>query len=156
MPPQRAQERPQKVRDVDGFEVMRLKADVQVHVLALRRDGEDSQRRDPIRLVVVRDDGCMPHGRPGPTMGRDKQKAALIQEREMGAKSLCFFLSRAMCSASSAPWPGRRAGSPGVRAPDTSNPSDARASRGARGDSAPQTAPGSPPRYAVGSTARWR
>lgn len=70
MPPQMAPERPQQVRDVDGCEVVRLNAAGQAQVLALRRDAEGRQRRDPIRPAVGRDEGCMPHGRPGTTAGR--------------------------------------------------------------------------------------
>jgi hypothetical protein len=154
--PEMPQKRPQERGHIEGLEVVRLKADVQAQVLAFGRDRQGRQRRNPIVLVIVGEDRCVPHGRPGPATGRDEQKAALIQESEMGPKSSGFFLWPAMCSASSARWPARSVGWLAAPAPDSSTPSGVRASRRARDDSAPQSAPESPPRCAAGSTARWR
>jgi hypothetical protein len=137
--PQVAQQPPQKGCHMHRGKVGWLKRDIQPHVLALGRHGEGGQRRDAIVFVAVEDDGRLSRRRPGPTTRGDEQKAALIEEREMGAKSSGFFLWPATCSASNAQSLVRRAGWPGVPAPDSSNASFARPSTRARGDSAPGT-----------------
>src|SRR6266487_1287409 len=154
--PEMPQERTKEVGHIDRLEVTWLEADVQPQMLALGGHREGGQGRDPVMLIVVADDGRVPRGRPGAAAGRNEQKAALIQEGEVGPKSSGFFLWPAICSAASGQWPARRVGWPGLRAPDNSSRSDARASRRVPGDSAPQSAPGSPPRSAVRSTARWQ
>jgi hypothetical protein len=88
--------------DLDGLEVTRLNVDVEAHMLTLWRHGERRQRREPVMLVVVRDDGRVPRWRPGATAGGHEQKATLIQEDEVGPKSSGFFVSPATCSASNA------------------------------------------------------
>jgi hypothetical protein len=61
-----------------------------------------------------------------------------------------------MCSAASAPWPVRCVGGPGVRAPDSSSPRSARASRRAPGESAPPSGLASRRRCVARSIGRWR
>jgi hypothetical protein len=85
------QERAEDVGHMEGVKVVRLETEGQAQMLARRRDGESRQGRDPVMRVVVRDDGRMPLGRPGAAAGRDAQKAALIQEGEVGPKSSGFF-----------------------------------------------------------------
>jgi hypothetical protein len=107
-------------------------------------------------FVTVQDDRRLPRGCPRPPTRGDEQKTALVEERQMGAKSSGFFLSLASCSASNAQSPARRAGWPGAPAPDSSSLSRVIPSRRVRDGSARQNAPESRRRCAVGSTARWR
>ncbi len=76
--PKRLQERAEELGHREGLAVVRLEAEGQAQMLALRRDGESRQGRDPVMLVVGGDDGRMPLGRPGAAAGRDAQQAALI------------------------------------------------------------------------------
>jgi hypothetical protein len=87
MTSQMVQERPQKVGHVHGGEVVRLKPDVQAPMLPVRRDSERRQRRDPIVFVGVADERRLPLRCPRAPARRDKEKAALIQEGQMGPKS---------------------------------------------------------------------
>jgi hypothetical protein len=150
------QERAQEGGDVQGLEVARLEAEVSTQVLALGRNSECRQCREASMFVVVGDDGGMPHGRPGAATGGDEQEAALIQNGEMGPKSLGVFFGPARGRAASGRWPARPVGGRAAPAPDRSPLSGARASSRARDDSAPQSAPESSPRCAVRSTARSR
>jgi hypothetical protein len=135
------QEGSEELCDVDSLKVLRLPVEVQAHMLPLRRHGQGRQGGESSMFVAVWDDWRLSGGSPGAAPGGDEQKAALIQEDQMGAQALDFFLSLAMCSASSERWPLRRAEGPDAPAPDSSSPNGARASRHALGDSAPHSGP---------------
>ena len=65
MAAQMPQQGTKEVRHIHGLEVVWLEADRQTHVLALWGHGERGQRRDPVLLVMVADDGGVPLRRPG-------------------------------------------------------------------------------------------
>ncbi len=155
MPPQMPQERPGELGHINGLEVVRRRAEIQPHVLTCRGHREGSQGREAVMRVVVAPDLRLSLRRPGALARGDEQKAALIQEGEMGPKSLGFFLSPATGSAAHGPWLGRRTGWAAAPALDSSSPDGVRASRHGRGDSGRQTAPESPQRCASRSIARW-
>jgi hypothetical protein len=148
------QERAEEVGHIDRLEVARLPAQVQAQVLALRGDGEGGPRRDAVMLIVVGDDRRVSGRSPGAPAGGYEQKAALIQDGQMGAQPLAVFLWRATGSASNGRSPARRGGWPGAQAPDNSSPCRARSSRRAPDGSARQSGRESPPQYASRSTAR--
>src|SRR5262245_39463742 len=100
------------------------------------------------------DDRRLALRRPGPTTRGDEQKAAFVEEREMGAKSSDLFLWLATGSASSGRSPVRRAGGHGVPVPDNSTASSATPSTRARGDSVLGTPARSPWPCASRSRAR--
>ena len=89
--PDVAQERSQEARHIDGLEVVRLEANIQTQVLALRGDREGGQRRESIMLIVVADDRRVPLRRPGAAARWHEQKAAFIQEGEVSAQAAGFF-----------------------------------------------------------------
>jgi hypothetical protein len=68
-----------------------LEAQGQAPMLALRRDGESRQGREPVMHGVVGDEGRMPFGGPGAAAGRDAPKAALIQEGQVGSQAAGLF-----------------------------------------------------------------
>jgi hypothetical protein len=84
--------------------------------------------RQPLGGEVV-EEGRLPRRCPRPLAHGDKQKAALIQEDEMSAKSSGYFLSPAMCSASNWPSPAYPAGGGATPAPDNSGSGVVRSSR---------------------------
>lgn len=71
--------------------VVPLPVEVQAQSLALGGHGEGRQRGEPIVLVVVVDDKRLPGWSPCPAAGGHEQKAALIQEGEVGAQAPGFF-----------------------------------------------------------------
>ena len=91
MAPQLAQQRPEEVRHVDRFEIAGLKAEVEAQVLPLRGHREDGQGGEAIMPIVVGDDRGLPHRRPGAAAGGHEQKAALIQEGQVGVEPAGFF-----------------------------------------------------------------
>jgi hypothetical protein len=156
VPPQMTQDRPQEVSHVDRLEMAGLEADIETHGPALGGHGERGQCRDPLMLVVVTDDERVPLGCPGAAASRHEQKAAFIQEGQVGSQAAGFLLSPATCHASTGRRPVRCVGWAAVPAPDNASPRGARLSKGAPGDSASHTAPEARPRCASGSTVRWR
>ena len=120
------QEAPQDRPHVDGLEVLVLKRDIDTDPLADRADGKDSQRRDAVVPVVVVDHRRFALGPPGSPARGDEQKAAFIQEGQMGPKSSRVFLYAASDSASNGRWPPRRAAWPAIPEPGkTSNVGEA-------------------------------
>jgi hypothetical protein len=89
--PQVAQKLPQKGSHVHRSAVDRLDGNIQPHVLTLGRHREAGQRRDAVMFVAVEDVRRLSLRRPGPMTRGDEQKAARVDEREMGAKSSGFF-----------------------------------------------------------------
>jgi len=129
-----SQESAKKVGHVKGLEIILLKANVQTHVLALHRNAERRQRRDFVVLIAVANDGRLALTSPGATPRGNEQKAAFIEENEVGTKFSGFFLYLATCSASNVRLLSRRAGSHGARAPGNSSPRGVVFSRRGRGE----------------------
>ncbi len=77
---------------MESLEIVLLKTSVQTDVLALGRNGERRQCRDFFVLIAVTDDGRLALKSPGSTPRRNEQKAAFIEENEVGTKSSGFFL----------------------------------------------------------------
>lgn len=86
------QEHAQEIRGMQGVEVLFLKTQVEAHSLSLGGHCERTKRRNPIVLVIVPSNGWVPFRPPGPAACRNEQEAALIEEDEVGTKSLDFFL----------------------------------------------------------------
>jgi hypothetical protein len=154
MPAEVPQQRSEERCHVDGRNVMRLEAAVEAQVLALRGHGEGGQRRDPVMLVAIGDDGGLSGGSPCPAARGDEENATLIETGEMGTKASGCFFSSATGRRSNAQWPVRRAGWPGARAPDSSSPGRAESSRCVWGNSAPHSGAESRPRGVSTSPAR--
>ncbi len=75
------------------LEVLLLEANVETHVLSLNRYSEGAEHWDAVMSVEVSENGCCTAESPRPTPGRYEQKAALIKEGNVGAKSSgSFFL----------------------------------------------------------------
>jgi hypothetical protein len=91
MAAQMPQEHAAEVRHIHGLEVVRLEADIQTHVLALWGHGKRGQRRDPVMLVIVADDGGVPLRRPGVAARRYEPTATFIQESEVRPQAAGFF-----------------------------------------------------------------
>jgi hypothetical protein len=106
------------------------KAYVEAEPFVASRYSECSKSGDAVVTIVVAHDGCLAGDSPGPTAAWNEQKAALIEEGEVGAKSSPFFLAPATCAASSFRLPLRLAGLLSSPEPDSSSLTDAVASRG--------------------------
>jgi hypothetical protein len=66
------QQHSEELGHVDGLKVVRLEAEVEAQVLALRGHGEGGQRRDPVMLVAIGDDGGLSCGSPRPAARGDE------------------------------------------------------------------------------------
>lgn len=98
-------------RDVDGME-----AKVKSKPLSRWGDRDGGDGRNSIPLVAVSEDGGTADRRPGLAHIRNEEKAAFVEEDEMGPKSLGFFLSPATDASSSVGWPARPSVWPGAPA----------------------------------------
>ena len=87
-----SQESAKKVGHMECLEIVLLKTSVQTDVFALGRNGERRQCRDLFVLIAVTDDGRLALKSPCSTSRRNEQKAAFIEENEVGTKSSGFFL----------------------------------------------------------------
>src|SRR6266511_3298089 len=138
---QMPQQRPEELGHVNGLEAVRLPAEIQPYGPTCRGHREGSQGRDAVMLVVVAHARRLSLRRPGAPARGDEQQAALIQEGEMGPKSLGFFLSPATGSAANGQWLSRGVGWAAAPAPDSSSPDGVRSSRHGQGESGCQTPP---------------
>ena len=93
---------------------------------------------------------------PGADHAGDQQEAALIEERQMGAKSSGLFLYGATDTASTARWPLRRARERASRASGSSSRAPSKCARDDWGGSPPRTACGSPRPHGGSSRDPWR
>ena len=89
--PQLAQQRPEEVRHVNRFEITSLQAEIQTPVLPLRGHGERGQGGEAVMPIIIGNDRGLPHRRPGAAAGGYEQKAALIQEGQVGVEPAGFF-----------------------------------------------------------------
>ena len=80
----------------------------------------------------------LPFRGPGPLQVGDEQKAALVEENQVGTKSLGFFLSMATDTASSSRWPPHPSSHLDAVASDNSSPSCSAASTHGRDGRAQQ------------------
>jgi hypothetical protein len=65
---------------------------IEAAAVALGTDRHRRNRRDAIVAVAVAHDRRVPPWRPRPAHRRDEQKAALIQEDQVGLQAAGFFL----------------------------------------------------------------
>jgi len=90
--------------DIPVSEVMRTKLHVEPNVPVLRRNAEGANGGDPVLLEPVIKMRRLPFGCPCTSHIGDEQKAALIEENQMGAKFCGFFLCEAIRCASNEGW----------------------------------------------------
>jgi len=102
-------------RDVGGME-----AKVKSKPLSRWGDSDSGDGRNPLPPVAVSEDGGTADRRPGLAHVRNKEESAFVEEYEMGAKSLGFFLSPATDASSSVRWLARLSVWPGAPASATS------------------------------------
>src|SRR3990172_9078348 len=155
MPAQMFEQQSEKLRHLRGFEIILSTLHVEAHSGALGRHGPRRDRGDAIMPIVVADDRRATLRAPRSTACRNEHEAAFIEERDVGAKSSGFFLSRATCAASNGRWPPRRAGLRGVPVPGSSSRRTAARARGDWDDTERRTPCGSETRSASESKARW-
>jgi hypothetical protein len=86
--------------DVEAREISRPTPEIERQVPPPWRHGQSAADRQPIVAVAVAQARRLPARCPRPADVGDKQKAALIDEHEMGATSSGVFLSAAMPHAS--------------------------------------------------------
>src|SRR5215211_5762308 len=120
-----------------------------------RRDAERANGRNLVSLQRVVMHRRLTSRGPSPDPIRDQQKATLIEEHPVGAKSLGFFLSSATGTASNAQSLAHRAEWIGLPASGNSTPCPPTASTHDPDDNAPGTAARLPQLPASRSTDRW-
>lgn len=137
-------------RDVDGME-----AKVKSEPLSRRGDRDGGNGRDPVPAVAVSEDGGTADRRPGLAHIRNEEKAAFVEEYEMGPKSLGFFLSPATDASSSVGWPPRLSVWPGAPASARSIRDPSSSATHGRGDTELRNVSRSAWRSVAGSTDPW-
>ncbi len=146
---------PKERADVETREIAGAASKIEREPLAPGRDREPAADGEPIVAVAVAQTGGLALGCPGPTDVGDEQKAALIDEHEMGATSSGVFLSGANPRASTGRCAPRRARRRGARASGNSTPAPSAPSRRERGDTESQTPLRSARRFDPASTDPW-
>lgn len=117
-----AKQVPQELCDLRVADVLaRMKADVKPHPLPFWRDAERREGRCFCPVAGAAKKRRLASRRPRAHDVGNQQKPALIEEYEMGAKYLGFFLSEATRRASNARWPLRRARGLAFPASDSSS-----------------------------------
>lgn len=102
LPSQVAQKVAKETDDFHAGNVGRVEADIQAHAFARRRDRDAGDCGDPIPFITVPQNRRITQGRPGLANVGDEEKAAFVEEDEMGPKS--FFLYEAKSASSSVRW----------------------------------------------------
>lgn len=118
-----------------GLEVVLPETGIQSDVPADRADREGGQGRDAVVLVAVGNPWSLTLRAPRPSARRNEQKAALIQEGQMGPKFSRLFLYAATCIASSVRRRPRRIARASVPAPGRTTGTAATAATHGWGDS---------------------
>src|SRR5437763_16262151 len=91
--PQMFEQLTQKCFHIKPIEVPLVKLQIERQMFSFRRDAERANGRNLVSLQrVVMHRGLTSRG-PSPDQIRDQQKATLIEDNQVGAKSLGFFLS---------------------------------------------------------------
>jgi len=125
------------LRGADVF--VRVEAGIESEASSLWGHGNRREGRDLSPSSGTAKIGSLPPGCPGPSDVGNQKEAALIEEGQMGAKSLGFFLSAATGSASSARWPLRLFPALFSRASGSSSPTPSKAATGDWDGREPQT-----------------
>jgi len=110
----------QESDDLHTGDVGAVEAEVKSKPLAQRGDSDRRDRRNPIPLIAVSEDGRLPDRRPGLADVRDEEEPAFVEEYQMGPKSSSFFLYAATPLSSSGRWLARLSVWPDVPASGTS------------------------------------
>jgi hypothetical protein len=139
---------------VDVFPGMESGVERQAPPTRRYRKGRDGRYLLPVAGAAQ--NRGLPLRSPGPTNVGNEEKAALVEKDEMGPQSFGLFLYAATGNASNARWLSRPSPWPWSWASGRTSPGRAKASRHGRGDSALQSAAGSPPRFGPGSRGPWR
>ncbi len=91
----------EKVFDIQAIDVFSMEPEVESQMPSFRGNCKRPNGRDLISLIGVVMQRCFSFRSPRPLQIRNEQKAAFIEENQMGAKFLGFFLSAATCSVAS-------------------------------------------------------
>ena len=135
VPEQMVQER----ADIEAGEITGATAEIERQPSPPGRDGQPAADREAVAAVAMTQIRRLPSRCPGPADIGDEQKAALINEDEMGAPSGGVFLSGASRPASTGRWRPRRARRRGARASGNSSPAPSGPSRRGWGDTESRT-----------------
>jgi len=154
--PQMLQQDAEEGPDIQAVErPVGSQAEGEPQVAVLGRDREGADGRELVALKpMVEMRGVSPRG-PGPSDGRGKRKATLVEEYQVRAQSFSLFLYAARRSVASRRWPARCAGGPGAPVSGSSSPDVAGASRHGRDGSGCPIAAGSGVRSGQASRDRW-
>jgi len=125
--------------DVEAGEIVGATAEIEGQPPPLGRHRHPTADREAVMAVAVAQTGRLAFRRPGPAHGGDQQKAALIDEDEMGATSCGVFLSAASRAASTGRWRPRPVPRRGARASGNSSRGRSAPSRRGWGDSESRT-----------------
>jgi hypothetical protein len=130
----------QKGFHIKPIEIPPVKLQIKRQMFSFRRNAERGNGRNLVSLQrVVMHRGLTSRG-PSPDQIRDQQKATLIEEHQVGAKPLGFFLSSAKCTASNAQSLAHRVVWIGLLASGNSTPYPPTASTHDQDDSSPGNA----------------
>lgn len=147
---------PQELGHLRGADVfVRVEAGVESDTSSLRGHGNRREGRDLSPSSGTAKIGSLPPGCPGPSDVGNQKEAALIEESQMGAKSLGFFLSGATGSASSALWLFRPFPASSSPVSGSSSPTPSKAATGDWDGRGSQTASGSLAPLAAWSKDPW-
>src|SRR3989338_3132197 len=150
--PQMPKQIAQESHDLHTRDVGAVEAEIKAKSYPAGRDGDSGDGGDPITPVAVSEDRGLSDRRPGLAHVRNEEKAAFVEEGEMGPKSLGFFLYAATCISSTRRWLPRLSGWPGVPVSATSILNSPSPARRGPGDSGFQNAARSVSQCAAGST----
>ena len=89
-----AKEETEKDGDFRLADVAGVEMEIQPQALAPRTDRHRRDGRDLVVLVAMAEEGRLSPGCPRAPEGRNQEKAALVQEGQMGVQALAFFLGR--------------------------------------------------------------
>jgi hypothetical protein len=104
----------EKAADIQAGKIALPKLNIESQPFPFRRDGQRTDRRNPMLFVNVIAMGRMAPGSPGTGNRRNKQEATFIHEEQRGAKSFGVFLYAANGGASNGQSLPRSAVKPGV------------------------------------------
>ena len=84
----------EKPEDLDTADVLAVELDVQAQAGSAGRDRESRDGGDAVPSIAVPEQRRLAPGRPGASYRRDQEKAAFVDESEVGAQPTRFFLIR--------------------------------------------------------------
>jgi len=79
--------------DIQASEIACVKPDVKGQAPSLRRYRQGIDRGNPVLLVQIIQEGCLPLRGSGAGNVGNKQKARFIEKDQMGSKFFGFFMS---------------------------------------------------------------